>query len=110
MSFNTWMKSNLSADEIHGIAKEGADQGWPQLTEYRETLALYDKYEAEIWSALNEDADNFGYSTPLELVNSFATKVFDRDQLENLLVWYMAERTAREIVEIWNDQLENSDE
>lgn len=73
---------------------------FPGLTYYSETTELYAEYADEIWEMLCEDADAFGCRTIAELGATFngAKDANNRDQYENLLVWYAAERIAREVV------------
>lgn len=98
-TFREWLAEMLDAEQIEDLATHGADAGWPGLTYYRETRALYERFEGEIWEALERDAEDFGASSPLALVATFggAGNVHGDDQLRNLLVWYMAERVAREM-------------
>lgn len=97
-TFRAWLEDKLGRDQIIELAEHGADTGWPGLTYYSETGALYGQYEDEIWQALEDDADSQG-CTPLALIASFngAKNVHGNDQFRNLLVWFMAERTANEI-------------
>ena len=85
-------------DTMRDLARSGADAGFPGITYYRDTVALYEAHESEIWDALAEDADDMGYPNPLALIATFggAGNVGSDDQLRNLLCWYMAERVARE--------------
>jgi len=85
-------------DTLRDIARHGADSGWPGLTWYADTAKLYEEYADEIWEALYEDADSFGSDSVLALIAGFggAKNVGSAVQFENLLVWYMAERVARE--------------
>lgn len=100
-TFRSWLQETLDAEQIEDLAEYGADAGWPGLTYYSETGALYEAREPEIWDALSEDAADFGHASPLELVATFnGAKAVETDsQFRNLLVWYMAERTAREIAD-----------
>lgn len=83
-------------DTLRDLARHGAEGGFPGLTYYRDTVALYDAHGPEIWEALAEDADAMGLAHPLALIASFggAGNVYSAAQLANLLVWYMAERIA----------------
>lgn len=98
-TFKEWLQEKLDADQIKDLAEHGAAAGWPGLTYYRDTCALYEEYEAEIWECLNDDADAMGEPNVLKLIATLngADCVSDKDTFENLLVWYMAERTTREI-------------
>lgn len=83
-------------ETLRYVAQHGADTGHPGLTYYRDTVALYEAHEGEIWDALHEDAGEMGLDHPLALIATFggAVNVGSQDQLANLLVWYMAERIA----------------
>jgi len=93
-SFEGWFNANLK-DYKRDIAEHGANLGYPGITYYRDTVALYDKFTDEIWDALYDEAEGNG-QTILELIASFngAKDVGSDDQFKNLLVWYMCERIA----------------
>lgn len=86
---------------LRDIAEHGADAGYPGITYYTDTMAMYHRHEDEIWDALYEDADNMGEPNPLALIAKFggAEHVHSDAQFANLLCWYMAERVAREFAE-----------
>ena len=96
-NFEAWMKRNLSKGQLKDLAAHGADAGWPGLTYYKDTCKLYEKYKDEIWEWLLEDAEECGQSV-FEMIAGFggAKDVGSCDQFENLMVWYAAERVARE--------------
>lgn len=83
---------------MRDLARHGAEGGFPGLTYYSDTSKLYDAHEDEIWEALSNDAEEMGSDSPLSLIASFggASNVYNDSQFRNLLVWYMAERVARE--------------
>ena len=96
-TFRQWFNANLK-DYAYDIASHGANSGFPGITYYRDTCKLYDKFKDEIWEMLIDDARDFGYSNPFELVATFRrSDVNSVTEVENLLVWYAAERVAREI-------------
>jgi hypothetical protein len=99
-TFKQWMTANLTRGEMRDLVENGADSGWPGLTYTRDTVVLYDKYEEEIWERLNALADDLG-EHPMKMVAGFgrADMATSGDGFKNLLVWFMAEETAREIVE-----------
>jgi hypothetical protein len=99
-TFKEWMIETIP-ESIEDIAEHGCSGGYPELTYYRDTVALYEEYEDEIWDALDEDYKSFGMKNSLELIASFggAGDVGSNEQFQNLLTWYLAERTAREIVD-----------
>ena len=93
-TFEEWITEELK-DYLPDIASHGADSGFPGITYYKDTIALYDQFADEIWEALTGDADSLGYDNPLALVASFNSTAYSDAQFKNLLVWYMAERVAR---------------
>jgi hypothetical protein len=99
-SFEKWMQANFTRGELQDLARYGANTGWQGLTYYNDTVALYDKFNVEIWTALYEDAESFGAKNAIAFIADFggADSVSDDDTFKNLLVWYMAERTAHELL------------
>lgn len=101
MTFADWLQKTLGDEGyIADLAEHGAAAGFPGLTYYKDTAKLYERFEDEIWERLNKDAEGSG-ETPLQLIASFAgaDAVTSDGQFKNLLVWYLAEETAREITE-----------
>ncbi len=92
-----WIHDNL-ADYLEDIATYGAREGFPGITYYTDTVALYDAHAQEIWDHLAEAADAHGYRHPLALVATFngAENAWSDDQWKNLLVWHYAEAIATE--------------
>lgn len=70
-------------------------QDFQGLLTIKDTCALYSRYENEIRETLYNDAEGYGQNI-LEFIASFtgAKDVKGDIQLKNLLVWYMAEKTA----------------
>ena len=101
VTFKGWMIETFSRDELDDISTYGAQNGYRGLTYYRDTEELYKTYESDIWGLLADDADNFGSKNLLELISTFngAKNVDSLSQLTNLLVWYAAEKIAREVIE-----------
>ena len=101
-TFKDWLRETLEPETIQDLAEYGAQAGFPGLTYYKDTSELYERFADEIWDALTEDAEAFGHSGPIEFVATFRgteSGIHSHTQFVNLLVWYMAERTAREITE-----------
>lgn len=98
-TFKAWFKTNLK-DYAEDIANHGADCGYPGITYYTDTCALYNKFKDEIWEALINDAESYGQNV-FKMIAGFsgAKNVSDVTTFENLMTWYMAERTAREITD-----------
>ncbi len=64
-------------------------------------MGLYNRYHEEMWDLLNDDCDELGCSSCLELIASFngALGVNSDEQFKNLLVWYTAEKVAFDITQ-----------
>ena len=99
-TFRAWMQETLDGQQIEELANHGADAGWPGLSYTSDCVELFERYEGEIREALNEDTEAFGYDCPEALVATFGRSdmLWSEDGRKNLLVWYMAERTAHAIV------------
>lgn len=97
-TFEDWMYYTMELETILELADHGADAGWPGLCYYNETSALYERYEKEIWEALHEDCED---GCPMALMASWhgAKAVGSDAGFRNLLVYYMAERTAHAIAD-----------
>ncbi len=101
MNFRAWLTETLDPDQIEDLAGHGADAGWPGLTYTSDCVELFERFEGEIREALNEDAEDFGFDSPEAFVATFSRSdmLWDEDSRRNLLVWYLAERTAHEITD-----------
>lgn len=96
-TFKDWMKSNFKKSEMRDITDHGVDGGFLGLTYYCDTSKLYDKFHKEIWDALFEDSEDLGYKNIFSFIASFNRNEASNDvQFKNLLVWYLAEKIARE--------------
>jgi hypothetical protein len=99
-TFEKWMRANFTMDELRDLARYGANTGWQGLTYYSDTVALYDKFHGEIWDVLYDEAESFGAPNVVAFIAGFggADSVTGDDQFKNLLVWFMAEHVARELL------------
>ena len=99
-TFENWMLDQFDNDTLSDLARHGAQNGFSGLIYYSETTALYRKYKDDIWEMLYDDAESHGV-TILEMISGFgeAKNVANADQLENLLVWYAAEKVAWQTTE-----------
>ena len=100
-TFRTWLTETLDAEQIEDLASHGADTGWPGLTYTSDCVELFDRFEGEIREALNEEAEACGYDSPEAFIATFSRRdmLWSEDGRNNLLAWFMAERTAHEITE-----------
>jgi hypothetical protein len=98
-TFEEWLTDTLDADQISDLARHGADGGWPGLTYTSDCVELYDEYEAEIWELGREMAEDLGHKNTVELFAGFnrSDMLDDPDTFKNLLVWFIAEETARRL-------------
>jgi len=99
-TFENWMRANFDRDLLRDIAQR-ADAGWYGLTYYTDTTKLYNRFEDEIWEALVSDTEDFGYKTVYEFMAIFNPQYAPTDPttFKNQLVWYMAERIARQLTD-----------
>jgi len=100
-TFKGWMRANFSKSDLQDMITHGVSGGFGGLTYYSDTVKLYDRFADEIWDALWEDAQSAGYNSVLQFIvdNFKCSDVSDDAEFKNLLVWYMAERTANELLE-----------
>jgi hypothetical protein len=100
-TFEDWMRANFSKSDLQDMTTHGVDSGFGGLTYYSDTIKLYDRFADEIWNALWEDAQCAGYNNVLQFItdNFRCSDVSCDAEFKNLLVWYMAERTANELLE-----------
>ena len=100
-SFKDWMKKTFEKNTLQDIVKNGCIGGYPGLTTYSETTALYRHFSGELWKMLKEDSENCGLKNIFELIGTLggSNNVEDAEQFENLIVWYAAERVAIELIE-----------
>ncbi len=99
--FNTlegWFNANLK-NQSNDITNHGCVNGFDGLTYYSETVEKYNRYEAEIWESIIQDAEEQGM-TCLQLIASFngSKDVVTNDAFKNLLVWHYIEKLAFDIV------------
>ncbi len=106
MTFREWMLQEYTMEEIADIAQYGCASGFSHLTYYSDTNLLYDKHDEEIWDMLTNCTEDFGYKHELELIAMLngAEHVHDTMSLKNLLVWYIAEETAHNILDDLDDE------
>lgn len=97
--FREHIKTEL-ADYLPDIAEHGCAGGFPGLTYYSDTVALFDEFRDDIFEILGEMADSMGQTIP-ELIASFngAADVGGFQQFANLCVWAAAEEVARQETE-----------
>ena len=69
------------------------------MTYYSETLALYDQFHADIWSAVDDDCEALGYKSIPEFIANFRGGRVGDDEYKSSLVRYVAEKIAIELTE-----------
>jgi hypothetical protein len=87
-------------DTLRDLAKHGAEGGFPGITYYTDTVAMYEAHTDEIWDALYEDSEGTGGIPAFIAGLGGAEHVGSQTQFANLLVWYMAERVAGETTNV----------
>ncbi len=98
-TFKAWMQANYTRTDLRDVVRYGADVGHTGLVYYSQTTKLYARFKQEIWNTLLEEAEGYGTS-PLQMIARFnrASDVETVTHFENLLVWFMAEITARDLL------------
>jgi glycerate kinase len=106
-SFQHWLElqERDNPGYLDNLASAGASGGVSGLTYYKETTALYDKFQDEIWKTLDEFAWNVwedGEETVLSLLNAEARhkniEINDPASFKNLAVWYYVEVKAQDMI------------
>lgn len=97
-SENDENNNDTDSNYLEDLATHGAASGFPGLTYYKDTCALYDRYTEELWEALCHIAENWDGNSILEMISSCtASKAIDSDTtLKNFIVWLVAEHYAAE--------------
>lgn len=98
-TFREFLKTEL-ADYLSDIANHGCSGGFPHLTYYKDTVALFEKHNEELFEELAQMADNMGQNVP-ELIASFngGAHANNYHTFANLIVWAVAEEIARQETE-----------
>lgn len=100
-SFRAWLLETLGEQQVRELALHGADAGFPGLTYTADCVELFERYQDDIRAALEADAEAFGADSPEAFVADFERSelLWSEDGRRTLLVWYLAERVAREVCE-----------
>ena len=100
-TFKQWMLRSFTNKELSDIATRGARMGCPGMLYYRDTSHLYQKFKDEIWNILVDDMKVSDYDNIFDFMSQTFSKrskeVETKNQFEALLVWFAAERIAREV-------------
>ena len=100
-TFKQWMLRSFSKADLRDIATRGARMGCPGMIYYRDISYLYQKFKDEIWNILVDDMKVSDYDNIFDFMSQTFSKrskeVETKNQFEALLVWYVAERIAREV-------------
>lgn len=104
-TFKEWMINQFEPEELADIVRHGVSGGFGGLTYCRETAELYQEYKGEIWDMLLRDAESYGENV-FQMISQFnlARSIGGVAQVENLLVWYAAERIAYELTQEDRDE------
>lgn len=98
MDIKKYLNENYDLAEIQDIANGALIGGVSGFIYYSETIAFYERHEAEIWQILEEDAHNMGISIS-KILDGFSNPIEDLTGFKNSLCWYAVERSAQEIQE-----------
>jgi len=116
MTFKEWLIKKLGPDNdenddeacyLEDLASYGASAGFPGLTYYDDTCALYNEYTEEMWDVLRSTAEDWDTENVLKvLATCTGAKDVDTDTtFKNFVVWLVAEHYAAE----WLNNREDRD-
>jgi hypothetical protein len=98
-TFKQWFSRHFSQDEMRDICEQGVMGRFRFLTDYRDIVKLYNRFENDLWEMLSDDADSFGYDSVSVMIGALTMgKQIDTSYtFKNFVVWYAAEKLAREL-------------
>lgn len=99
-------ESGLVADEV---AMHGCESGFPGLTYYRETVALYDVHGDEIFEICQNFAEDSGWNSALDLFAGYSPSknfIDTNDKYKNAMVWQAVEILARDFCQKEKEDME----
>ena len=108
-TFEQWILNRFKRSEVAGLCQYGACAYFSGLTSYSDTTRLYNRYHTDIWAMLYDDYRNRGLDSCIEVIIDHVgvREVYSDVQYKHLLVWYAAERIAREITKampgLWSE-------
>lgn len=91
------IKATLEYDEnpevLREVTKYGADAGWPGLSYDDDLQKWYDEYQDVIWDIMCQDAEEYGYSSPLEVFINHGRNELATSHVGFIaaVVWYAVE-------------------
>lgn len=102
MGFKNWFENNLG-EYKQDIVNYGCDAGYPDITYNSDGAKIFNRYQNEILSHLEQQTEEFGHENVMDFVkcfsradmaeNWFKTGKMD-DSTKMLLVWMMCENIA----------------
>lgn len=96
---------NHDIDDLKNLATN-ISGGISGFTYYTETSKIYEEFKYDIWELINSSAEEQGVS-PMVLISTLGggESVCDHETFVNLLVWFSAEETARQILQEKNIEI-----
>jgi hypothetical protein len=98
VTLKDWVNNKIEEGDwtASEIMQHGCVSGFSGLTYYRETVALHDQYENEIWDCLTSCAEDCGMTVP-EFLDTIKCTMGSMDSLKNDLVWLAVERICEDL-------------
>jgi hypothetical protein len=105
-----FMVAEFKQEEFADLAY-GINGGFAHFTWTTDLLALYEAYRDELWTLARETAEEFGYESVLDFLNTLGGggHIDDDDSLATWMVWFAAEHYARDLSENPPDDDEEGD-
>ena len=98
VTLKDWVNNKIEEGDwtASEIMQHGCVSGFSGLIYYRETAALHDQYEKEIWECLTSCAEDCGMTVP-EFLDTIKCTMGSMDSLKNDLVWLAVERICEDL-------------
>lgn len=94
-TFKQWMIDQYDQEELYTITEHGCISGCAGgLIYYSDTLEIYDKYDDELHTAMNDYKEQTG-EWPSYVVENLSSVV----AFKNAVVWFVAETYAYELTQ-----------
>lgn len=107
MGLRKWLAENYDVETLNEIVGYGVNSGFPGLSYYSDTVALYNEFDTDIWDIVTEFRDDYGYP----LADSIKLdECYSHTQFANNMVWLAVQIVASEVVRELTDKKEDDEE
>lgn len=95
------VKHGVPIKYFGNIASHGAQNGYPAISYYSDTLDFYNTNKDDIWELATDQSEDYGHKNVFEMLSGFsgAKNVSNCTRFENLMCWYATEEVSRHCVD-----------